>query len=176
MIYNFATQGLGASAYEIASGNTLVTLASDTSVHSNSDQLTIYYEDGMNTVEAITLADINSIGGAAPAAWLKTGGGNVPVAIMSGGAGGGGAALSEATGTAALSSSEVLVANTARKYLLIQNLSTAPMHISFAGVASTSSLRLDGSASLCFESSVVASNAIRLIGTQAGQKYYIAHA
>jgi hypothetical protein len=89
---------------------------------------------------------------------------------------GGSATVSEVTGTAALTSSEVLVANASRKYLLIQNLSTATMHLSLGGVASTSTLRLDGGASLCFEGNTVATNAIRLIGTVAGQKYYIAHA
>jgi hypothetical protein len=34
----------------------------------------------------------------------------------------------------------------------------------------------DGGASLCFEGNTVATNAIRLIGTVAGQNYYIAHA
>jgi hypothetical protein len=167
IIYNFAAPGLGATNYQ-AAGNTVVTLACDTAAHSNSDQLTIFYEDGMNTEETVMLADLNTVGGAAPAPWLKTGGGSVPVTL--------GVSLAEVTGTAALTSSEVLVANAARKYLLIQNLSTATMHLSLGGVASASTLRLDGGASLCFESNNIATNAIRLIGTVAGQKYYIAHA
>jgi len=168
IIYNFAAPGLGATSYQ-AAGNTVVTLACDTTAHSNSDQLTIFYEDGMNAEEVVMLADLNTVAGAAPAPWLKNGGGSVPVTL------GGSAAVSEVTGTAALTSSEVLVANASRKYLLIQNLSTATMHLSLGGVASTSTLRLDGGASLCFEGNTVATNAIRLIGTVAGQKYYIAH-
>ena len=169
IIYNFAAPGLGATSYQ-AAGNTVVTLACDTTAHSNSDQLTIFYEDGMNAEEVVMLADLNTVAGAAPAPWLKNGGGSVPVTL------GGSATVSEVTGTAALTSSEVLVANASRKYLLIQNLSTATMHLSLGGVASTSTLRLDGGASLCFEGNTVATNAIRLIGTVAGQKYYIAHA
>jgi hypothetical protein len=169
IIYNFAAPGLGATNYQ-ATGNTVVTLACDTTAHSNSDQLTIFYEDGMNAEEVVMLADLNTVAGAAPAPWLKNGGGSVPVTL------GGSAAVSEVAGTAALTSSEVLVANASRKYLLIQNLSTATMHLSLGGVASTSTLRLDGGASLCFEGNTVATNAIRLIGTVAGQKYYIAHA
>lgn len=169
IIYNFAAPGLGATSYQ-AAGNTVVTLACDTTAHSNSDQLTIFYEDGMNAEEVVMLADLNTVAGAAPAPWLKNGGGSVPVTL------GGSATVSEVTGTAALTSSEVLAANASRKYLLIQNLSTATMHLSLGGVASTSTLRLDGGASLCFEGNTVATNAIRLIGTVAGQKYYIAHA
>jgi hypothetical protein len=168
IIYNFAAPGLGATSYQ-ATGNTAVTLACDTTAHSNSDQLTIFYEDGMNAEEVVMLADLNTVGGADPAPWLKDGGGSVPVAIT-------GVSVAEVTGTAALTSSEVVVANAARKYLLIQNLSTATMHLSLGGVASTSTLRLDGGASLCFDGNSVATNAIRLIGTVAGQKYYIAHA
>lgn len=169
VIYNFAAPGLGATSYQ-AAANTVVTLACDTTAHSSTDQLTIFYEDGMNTEETVMLADLNTVAGAAPAPWLKNGGGSVPVTL------GGSATVSEVTGTAALTSSEVLVANASRKYLLIQNLSTATMHLSLGGVASTSTLRLDGGASLCFEGNTVATNAIRLIGTVAGQKYYIAHA
>jgi hypothetical protein len=172
IIYNFAAPGLGATSYQ-AAGNTVVTLACDTTAHSNSDQLTIFYEDGMNAEEVVMLADLNTVAGAAPAPWLKNGGGSVPVTL---GGSAAGVSLAEVTGTAALTSSEVLVANAARKYLLIQNLSTATMHLSLGGVASASTLRLDGGASLCFESNNIATNAILLIGTVAGQKYYIAHA
>jgi len=169
IVYNFAAPGLGASAYD-AAGNTTLTLACDTSTHSNSDQLTIFYEDGMNAEEVVMLAELNTVGGAAPAPWLTTEGGNVPVAIASG------MALSEVAGSASLSSTQVLAVNPARRYLLIQNLSAAALHLSFSGVAATSTLRLDSGASLCFEASAVPTNALRLLGTQAGQNYYIAHA
>jgi hypothetical protein len=173
-------QSLGATDYQNVSGNTVVTLASDTSAQSSIDFLTIYYEDGQSAVEGMALSDLNTVGGSDPAPWLKKGGGNVPVEILSGGsAGSGGAAsvsLSEVTGTAALSSTQVLAANTSRKYLLLQNLSAAAIYISFGSVVSTSTLRLDGGASLCFEGTAVPTNALRLLGTQAGQNYYIAHA
>jgi hypothetical protein len=84
-------------------------------------------------------------------------------------------AFSEVTGTAPAASTEVLGANAARRFLLIQNLSTAPFHISFGGIASTSTLRIDGGATLVFEGLVMPNQNIRMIQTQSNQGYYIAH-
>jgi hypothetical protein len=93
----------------------------------------------------------------------------VPVLLSS-------AAITETTGTAASTSTEVLASNSTRNYLLIQNLSTAPFHISFGGTASTSTLRIDGGGTLIFEGRFVPTSSVRMIRTEASQSYYIAHA
>ena len=83
--------------------------------------------------------------------------------------------LSVSTGMAPLASAVLLAQSTARRYLLIQNLSTAPLHINFGAAASTSTLRIDAGGSLVFESNYIPQNAIHMIGTTAEQKYIILH-
>jgi hypothetical protein len=85
-------------------------------------------------------------------------------------------ALLETTNTLPTTSSLVLPANASRRYLFIQNLSSAAIHLSYSGPASLSTLRLDPGASLTFEGQTVPTNAIAMLPVQEGQKYYIAHA
>jgi hypothetical protein len=84
--------------------------------------------------------------------------------------------LNRATGFAPATSQEVLPANSNRKYLLVQNLSSAPFHINFTDAASTSTLRIDALGAAVFESGVVPTNAINMVRTVANQQYYIVHA
>lgn len=166
ILYSFA--GPGSTAYAMEGGNTVVTLEENTSAFSDADSLTIYYDDGASREEITALSDLITIRGAHPASWLASG--DVPVDPVKS------ISLSEITGIAPDADNEVLTANPGRNYLLIQNLSSAPFHISFGGTATTSTLRIDAFGSIVFDGGVVASNAIRMIRTVAGQQYYIAHA
>jgi hypothetical protein len=62
IIYNFAAQGMGATAYQSTAGNTVVTLAFDTTTHANNHQLTIYYDDGLGQGDIVAQAEIEAIG------------------------------------------------------------------------------------------------------------------
>jgi hypothetical protein len=73
------SQPLGAAVSQ-SSGNTLVTLAFDTSGFSDSDKLSIFYDDGL--AQGSTSSSLETINGEAPAAWLKLGGGAVPVDVQ----------------------------------------------------------------------------------------------
>jgi hypothetical protein len=85
-------------------------------------------------------------------------------------------AFAEIPGTAPENPTDILPANAGRSYLLFQNLSEQPIHLSFSGPATTSSLRVDGGGGLVFESGIVPSNAVSILRTAANQKYYLAHA
>lgn len=82
----------------------------------------------------------------------------------------------EVTGTASATSNTELAANANRIYLFIQNLSSAAIHVSFGGTASTSTLRIDAGGSIVFEGNTTPTTAINIIRTTAGQNFYIAHA
>jgi hypothetical protein len=83
--------------------------------------------------------------------------------------------LATSTGIAPENSTEVLVSSESRKYLLFQNLSTAPIHINFTNPASLSTLRIDARATLVFEGSFIPNNAINIIRTAPEQSYFIAY-
>ena len=85
------------------------------------------------------------------------------------------ASLTALSGTASLTSTEVLAASTTRRYFLLQNLSDDPIHLNFDGIASIETLRVEASAIMVFEGSFVPQNAINMIGTVANQKYFIAY-
>lgn len=86
------------------------------------------------------------------------------------------AGFTQVSGTAPAFSNVVLEANSNRKYLLIQNLSTAPFYINFSGSATVHSVRIDGGGSIVFESTAVPTNAIQMIRSVADQSYTILHA
>jgi hypothetical protein len=83
------------------------------------------------------------------------------------------AGIVQLPGLVGTSSIEVRVSEPQRKYLLIQNLSSAPIHVGFGSSADTNMTRIESLGSLCFEGSFVPSSRIELIGTQADQKYCI---
>jgi hypothetical protein len=84
--------------------------------------------------------------------------------------------FTQITGTAPENPTDILTANTGRNYLLFQNLSEQPIHLSFSGPATTSSLRVDGGGGLVFESGIVPSNAVSILRTATNQSYYLTHA
>jgi hypothetical protein len=84
--------------------------------------------------------------------------------------------FAQISGTAPENPTDILPANAGRSYLLFQNLSEQPIHLSFSGPATTSSLRVDGGGGLVFESGIVPSNAVSILRTAVNQNYYLAHA
>lgn len=78
------------------------------------------------------------------------------------------------------SSTEILAqpaAPAVRRYLLLQNLSTAPIFVNFTNAATTTSMRLDAGSSLSFEGNFIPNNSLNLLrsGT-ANQRYFLMHA
>jgi hypothetical protein len=68
-------------------------------------------------------------------------------------------------------------ANQSRRYLFLQNISTAAIYVNFTSAATTTSMRLDAGASLSFEGNFVPNNSVNLLrsGT-ANQRYFLLHA
>jgi hypothetical protein len=175
VIFNFAEAGRGAVNVESVSGNTVITLQYDTTAFADTDSLTIYYDDGLSREESLTLTDLDKIAGANPAEWLNAPGqGQVAARVPVNGVRT--LAFAEIPGTAPEDPTDILPANAGRSYLLFQNLSEQPIHLSFSGPATTSSLRVDGGGGLVFESGIVPSNAVSILRTAENQKYYLAHA
>ena len=178
VLYNFAG-GPGVTSYALEGGNTVLHLLADTTSHADTDALTIFYEDGLSREESLTITDLQTIQGSLPAAWLT--GAEVPVAgpltdtqlraqaIVSRAVSDSFSTLSGNVGTAAAT----VLAGAPRTYLLIQNLSPAPLHANFGADASTATLRLDAGAALIFEGNFIPSNYVSLIGTTANQSYCI---
>jgi hypothetical protein len=80
-------------------------------------------------------------------------------------------------GTTTLISQEVVPANASRNYFLFQNLSEQPVYLSFNGSATLiNSLRIDGGGAVVFDSGIVPTNQIQVLGTAAGSNYYYLHA
>jgi hypothetical protein len=159
-----ASAGPGVSAYEFLAGDTVVTLVADTTSFADSDSLTIYYEDGSNREESTTIADLDTIKGSRPAAWL-TDGNAVPVsAILRG-------AAVQSLGIVGPASVQVAAGNPERKYLLVQNLSEAAMHLGFGEAATLDHTRIDAGGSISFEQGFVPTDLLELKGVQSGQKY-----
>jgi hypothetical protein len=80
-------------------------------------------------------------------------------------------------GTTTLISQEVVPWNDSRNYFLFQNLSEQPVYLSFNGPAtSPNSLRIDGGGAVVFDSGIVPTNQIQVLGTAAGSNYYFLHA
>jgi hypothetical protein len=64
-----------------------------------------------------------------------------------------------------------------RRYLFLQNLSTAPIYVNFTADATVNSLRLDAGASLAFEGNFVPTNQVNLLrSSTSGQRYFLMHA
>lgn len=178
VLYNFAG-GPGVDSYGHEAGNTVLHLLADTTAHADTDAITIFYEDGLSREESLTITDLQTIGGSQPAAWLA--GDEVPVtgpltdaqlraqAIVSRAVSDSFSALSGNVGTEAAT----VLAGAARTYLLIQNLSAAPIHANFGAAASTATLRLEAGAALVFEGNNIPSDSVSLVGTAANQPYYI---
>ena len=156
----------------------------DCDSHSSSDALAIYIDDGtaLSFAELIDrIEDLDTLVGAEfgeTQTELTTISNKIPsqiddripvLPISS-------LTLNRATGFAPATSQQVLPANLNRKYLLVQNLSSAPFHINFTDAASTSTLRIDALGAAVFESGVVPTNAINMVRTVANQQYYIVHA
>lgn len=81
--------------------------------------------------------------------------------------------LSVTARTASTTSEEVLPAVTDRRYLLIQNLSTAAIVVNFGSPATTTGIRLDAGSSLSFEGLFVPINSINVRGTQEGLSFIV---
>lgn len=256
ILYNFAG-GPGSTAYAAEGGNTVVTLAADTTAFPDSDSLTIYYDDGASHEEVTTLTDIDSIKGSNPASWLAAGdvpvgglnlgskadlastevsgdwslialakgilaqvfgkfptpsdgripvdiGGNGSITITSGtitvenevevnnGEGNpipvtaqaysGGLQTIEGQLTDATSTQVLPPALNSRRYLFIQNLSSAPIYLNFtpaigSAPATPNSMRLDAGASLSFEGNFVPNSAVNLLrSATTNQRYFLMHA
>jgi hypothetical protein len=177
-----AEPGRGATSANFVNGNTVLALQYDTTAFADSDSLSIYYDDGLSREEALTLTDLDKIAGSYPVEWLKAPAPGqealrVPVDLGSSEVGQiKRVALLEVTGTAPADSTEILAENPNRNYLLFQNLSEQPIHLSFSGPATTSTLRVDGGWGLVFESGIAPTNAVAIVQTAQNQSYYLAHA
>jgi glutamate 5-kinase len=71
-------------------------------------------------------------------------------------------------------SQQLAAANTSRKYLLVQNVSTGDLWISFGATAATTSqpsIKLQTNGSLVMEDNFVTTQAINIIGSTTGQPY-----
>jgi hypothetical protein len=70
-------------------------------------------------------------------------------------------------------SQSLAAASSTRKYLFIQNISSAPIHVNFGTFASTTSPRLDPGASFTFEGTFIPQNAVWVQGTAENQRFCI---
>ena len=157
---------------------TIQSVSATSTANSSQNPIYIRLSDGTSTPDTATVKSVRDrIGDTDVTAWSGTGTGNLNAVLkgiwskISPSMGN----LSVSTGMAPLASAVLLPQSTARRYLLLQNLSTAPLHINFGAAASTSTLRLDAGGSLVFESNYIPQNAIHMIGTTAEQKYIILH-
>jgi hypothetical protein len=178
IIYNFAG-GPGTSEYTISDGNTVLTLAADTSTHSDADSLTIFYDDGLSREESLTITDLQTVRGSNPAPWLSQS--SVPVRANS-------SFLQVSrfiSTTQSIASGHVVAtldAGQARRYILLQNQSTLPIDVLFVGSddeipsdsADYSQIRIPAGGALCFEGLFVPQNRILIFPTAAGQQFIAA--
>lgn len=128
--------------------------------------------------------DVNT-GLSIPAAGQTTMAGSLPVVLASdqsdiGVRGAHGAITTSSAELTTSNSVEVLAASSVsnpRRYLFLQNLSTAPIYVNFTNAATATSMRLDAGSSLSFEGNFIPNNSVNLLrSTTSNQRYFLMQA
>jgi hypothetical protein len=168
-----------------AAGSFPVVLASDQTTLGVSGTVSVSNDFATETTlssidtKVATETTLSSIDGKLAALGQKDMAGSIPVVVANNqsevGVRGYSSVLVTQTGTAPLNSESILPASDKRRYLFLQNLSSAPLYVNFTNPATTSSLRLDAGASLTFEGTFVPQNEVNLLRSTSNQQYYLAY-
>jgi len=150
------------------------------------DNSTYYYSDGEKWVakpidttdlppetESQIICGISDDGSINPIRLDSTGGLKISGSVSGGGGGGGNGLFIKRSGAIAVgnTSQQITAANTARKYLLIQNISDTDMYLGIGETATTSGLLVPKNGGCLGWDAFVPTNAVNVICTIATKKF-----